>query len=443
MSRPRSKSSSRPRRVSSGAGSASVEPPDPPVLAGDASVARRIRPALLRQLNERAVFEVVRRSGPITRAELTRQSGITAPTASKVVGKLLEAGFLEEVDGNGHDEDHAGERPSASASTGAANAIRAGRPSKVYRLATSSVQVLGATIDVRRCSVLASGLDGHIQPEHVLEFATPATYVKLIDALAERARALLRRPVTTLGLGISTPGEVDVKNQRVLLSPNLHITDGQSPARDLHERLGIETVMFHETVGTCLAEHAYGAARGLSDFVMVGVYEGFGVSMVSGGRLIQGHEHMAGEMGHVTIDLNGQRCGCGNHGCLETVATDAAFARAISRRLGRRMEVEETIALAREGKLDAQSELSRTLEYLGVGVAALVNIFNPEAVLVCARMLDASPDAFDELKGIVQRRALAPLLRNCRLVRAEGNTRQGAIASIIHHLTHALGPVLD
>jgi N-acetylglucosamine repressor len=165
--------------------------------------------------------------------------------------------------------------------------------------------------------------------------------------------------------------------------------------------------------------------------------------MVCGGHLVRGHEHMAGEMGHVTVDLNGAKCGCGNHGCLETVATDAAFARAIANRLGHKLEVEEIIAQSRASQLDPEPELSRTLEYLGVGVAALVNIFNPEAVLVCSRMFDAKADAFDRLCDFVNNRALAPLMRNCRIVRAEGNTRQGAIASIIHHLTHALGPVLD
>jgi len=148
-------------------------------------------------------------------------------------------------------------------------------------------------------------------------------------------------------------------------------------------------------------------------------------------------------MGHVTVDLNGAKCGCGNHGCLETVATDAAFARAIAKRLGHKLEVEEIINQSRAGQLDPEPELGRTLEYLGVGVAALVNIFNPEAVLVCSRMFDARGDAFDRLCDFVNKRALSPLMRNCRIVRAEGNTRQGAIASIIHHLTHALGPVLD
>ena len=360
-------------------------------------------------------------------AELTRRSGITAPTASKVVGKLINAGLIEEVD-----DDRNGSA-----------APRAGRPSKVYRLGTSSVQVLAATIDVRRCSVTSTGLDGRIDDSLIREFATPATYRRLIETLADKVQVLMRRPVTTLGMGISTPGEIDVKNQRVLLSPNLHITDGKSPGLDLQRRLDIETVMFHETIGTCLAEHAYGAARGLKDFVMVGVYEGFGVSMVSGGRLLLGHEHMAGEMGHTTVDLDGELCGCGNHGCLETVATDVAFAKAIARRLGRKLEVEQIVTLARAGELDPEPELSQTLEYLGVGLASLVNIFNPEAVLVCSRMFDAKPGAFAQLQTIVKRRALAPLVRHCTIVRAEGNTRQGAIASIIHHLTHALGPVLD
>ena len=198
--------------------------------------------------------------------------------------------------------------------------------------------------------------------------------------------------------------------------------------------------MFHETVGTCLAEHAYGAAKGLSDFVMVGVYEGFGVSTVSGGRLIHGHEHMAGEMGHVTVDLNGERCGCGNTGCLETVATDAAFARAVSKRSGRSSKSRRSSPAPAPASSTRSPSWNRTLEYLGVGVAALVNIFNPEAVLVCAKMLDASPGLRSPQVGRPAPRG--PLLRNCRLVRAEGDTRQGRSAAS-STTSPALGPVLD
>jgi predicted NBD/HSP70 family sugar kinase len=384
-------------------------------------MAGKAKPALLRQLNDRAVFELLLDRGQASRAELTRHMGVSPTTASKTVARLLRAGFLEEI----------GMQP----------VTKAGRPGRIYRLGTGSVQVLGAAIDVRRSCVLAAGLDGRIHTEFVYDFPTPRNYDRLMEALTDRAQHLIQtRNLPTLGMGISVPGGIDYRRQRVLLSPNLHMTDGHSPSADLSKRLGIEAVLAHEIRGACLAERAYGVARGMDNFVMVWAYAGFGAAAVTGGRLLQGHDQLAGELGHITVDRKGLKCGCGNHGCLETVATDAALARLISQRIGREMEIEEIIRLTREGKLDPTEELDQTLEYLAIGIAAAINIFNPEAVLVCASSLDVQPDALHRLKEKVSQRTLAPLLRNCRVLRAKGDTRQGAVASIIHHLTHALGP---
>ncbi|HSV16576.1 MAG TPA: ROK family transcriptional regulator [Tepidisphaeraceae bacterium] len=384
-------------------------------------MAGKAKPALLRQLNDRAVFELLLDHGQASRAELTRHMGVSPTTASKTVARLLRAGFLEEV--------------------GTAAATKAGRPGRIYRLGSGSAQVLGAAIDVRRSCVLAAGLDGRIHPEHVYDFPTPRSYDRLVEALTERAQHLMQtRNMPTLGMGISVPGGIDYRRQRVLLSPNLHMTDGHSPSADLSGRLGIETVLAHEIRGACLAERAYGVARGMDNFVMVWAYAGFGAAAVTGGRVLQGHDLMAGELGHITVERNGIECGCGNRGCLETVATDAAFARRVSDRVGRTMEIEEIRQATREGRLDPTAELNETLDYLAIGIAAAINIFNPEAVLVCASSLDVQPDALDRLKQRVEARTLRPLLRNCRVLRAKGDTRQGAVASIIHHLTHALGP---
>jgi N-acetylglucosamine repressor len=244
-------------------------------------------------------------------------------------------------------------------------------------------------------------------------------------------------------MGISVPGGIDYRRQRVLLSPNLHITDGRSPGVDVSARLGIKTVLIHEIRGACLAERTYGVARGMTNFVMVWAYAGFGTAAVVNGRLLHGHDHMAGELGHITVDRNGIKCGCGNVGCLETVATDAAFCRAVSRRIKRDVEIEEVLRFIREDKLDVTAELNDTIDYLSIGIAAAVNIFNPEAVLVCSAMLDASTDALDRLSQRVSQRTLAPLMKNCRVLRARGDTRQGAVAGIIYHLTHALAPDMD
>jgi N-acetylglucosamine repressor len=387
-------------------------------------MAGKAKPALLRQLNDRAVFQLLLDRGQASRAELTRHMGVSPTTASKTVARLVQAGLVEQL--------------------GIESASRAGRPGLIYRLGSSGVQVLGATIDVRRCCVLASGLDGRVNPESVHQFPTPPSYQELVDAVVERAQDLMQsRNLPTLGMGISVPGGIDYRQQRVLLSPNLHMTDGHSPSADVSSRLGIEAVLVHEIRGACLAERTYGIARGMTNFVMVWAYAGFGTAAVIDGRLLHGQDHMAGELGHITVDRNGMQCGCGNIGCLETVATDAAFARAVSRRIGRKLDIDQVLRLIADEKMDFSVELNETIDGLSIGIAAAINIFNPEAVLVCAALLDAAPDALDRLSARVSSRTLAPLMRNCRVLRARGDTRQGAVASIIHHLTHALAPDMD
>jgi N-acetylglucosamine repressor len=383
---------------------------------------RTAQPKLLRQINEREVFERVRRQGPTSRAELKRVMGVSAPTVSKAVARLVKSGLMEEV--------------------GVAAGGGVGRPVMVYRLARGRVQVLGVALAVETCSVVTGGLDGEIDDARTLTFATPDTYEGLIKEIAVRARRQMGRSgVRTLGLGISAPGEIDVPNQRVLSSPNLHLLDGRSPSRDLAKRLGVEVTMFHDTVGAGLAERDYGAARDLTDFVRIGVYEGFGVSVVTGGRLLEGHDGLAGEFGHIVVEPEeGERCGCGNRGCLETVATDAAFARAVSRRVGRPMRVEEVVRLAAAGELDVREELGRALSYLATGIGAAINVFNPQAVLVVSRMLDADAGALDRLRELTAQRCLGPLLSRCRIERVGPNPELAAVAGIIRHLTDALGP---
>lgn len=380
------------------------------------------QPSLLRQLNERAIFETLLRTGSASRSDLIKSLGVSAPTVHKAVASLIEAGLVEEV--------------------GFDTSKNLGRPGKVYRVASRSVQVLGIALDPRQTSVVCAGLDGAIDPSSTIQFKTPNNYASLISSLERHVKSLATGSVQTIGIGISTPGELDFENQRILLSPNLHITDGKSLSADLRERTGINAVMYHETTGTCLAEWSRGAAKGLQHFVMIGVYEGFGTSIVADGRLLHGRDGMAGELGHITVDMHGEQCGCGNRGCIETVATDQAFARRVSRRVGEQKSIEQIIDDARSGSLDVQREVDETFDYLAIGAAAAINVFNPQAVLLCSRMFDADPQGWERLCDRIRMRTLKPLAENCALLRAAGDTRAGAIASIIHHITGSIGPAL-
>jgi N-acetylglucosamine repressor len=312
------------------------------------------------------------------------------------------------------------------------------RPS--VSMAKKAAQVIGISLEPRRCWIVSAGLDGRLC-EKAEQFATPGTYHGLLDTIAERtAKLMRRRGVSTLGVGISVAGLVNQRLQESVLSPNMHVTDGRSPALDLSKRLGIECIMDKDTNLLCLAERAYGAAKGLDDFAVLDVSTGLGLGIVADGRLLTGNSGLATEIGHITVNPNGRLCGCGNHGCLETLATESALVRAISERYNMALEIDDVIQLVRSGEIQPDEEIRQTLEYLVIAVATVINLFNPATVFIVGKLFDAQENMFQRLLQIVRRRTLAPSLADCRIARTQVCKLQGAVAGIVSHLTSALGP---
>ncbi len=394
-----------------------------PVWPFQRAGATDVVPSLLRHLNARRVLDALWRLGPVSRADLTRYTGISAPTMSKLVEGLIKAGLLEQEDELRY---------------------RTGRPSTMYRLATRTTQIIGAVVDVRECTVVSAGLDGVIDDSRLEVFATPGSYEGLMDQLVESIGRVRRKVgVRALGLGLTVPGLVRTAEDEMILCPNLHQLDHRRPGRELRQRLRMPTAMVQEDHALCLAEQIFGQARGIDHFAMVDMTEGFGMGVVTGGRLITGSQGYGGEIGHMTVRPDGERCGCGNSGCLETVATDRAFARAISALAQRPMTIEEAVAAVRADRLAAGPVLAETLEYLAWGLGAIVNIFNPSLLIVYGRVFDAREGLFEELRQRVRSHSLTPSFECCRIVRAQGSKRLGALACMINALCDALGPQID
>ena len=357
----------------------------------------------------------------MSRAEVARSCGLSAPAVSRAVGVLLRSGLVEET---------AESRPTG------------GRPAIQLRLARKTAQVIGVAVDADLCHVAAASLDGamHGPP---LELPTPATYDALIGQLVALTRRLARPGISTLGVGLSLPGLLDYRAGKAVLSPNTPITDGHYPARDLGNALGLTCVLLQESHALCLAEQFHGLARGLGDFAMLDIHTGVGLGVVSGGRLLTGHSGLAGELGHITVVPDGRRCGCGNTGCLETVASDASLAWRVSRRLERNVDIDEVIALARAKSIDLRADLDDVCKYLSIGIAAVVNLFNPSRLFVHGRLFDADAGLFDRMVERAASRCLRPTFADCRVVRATGQKYQGAVAGIIQHLTRNFAPALE
>lgn len=381
-----------------------------------------IRPALVGKLNERQVLRVLQARGPLSRAEVARESGLSAPTVSKAVASLLKVGFLEETD---------------------AVELARGRPAPKVRLATDTAQVLGIVIDAGHYELVSATLDGS---PHGPAVRVPAAhdYESLLDALERAARELMAKPgVRTLGIGVSLPGLVDSRAGRGVLSPNVPITDGHAPATDLEARLGVPCALLQESHALCLAERHYGLAKGMDDFALLDVGAGVGLGIISGGRLLKGRSGLAGEIGHITaVAQGGRKCGCGNTGCLETVASDSALAWHASQKLGRAVNADEVIELAKSGAVDLRAELREVAGFVAVGVAAVVNLFNPAALFVHTPLFEIDPSLFELVCELARQRALPPSFAECEIVRAKGSKLQGAVAGVIQHLTDAVAPEL-
>ncbi len=381
---------------------------------------------MLSKINERRVLEFVQTTGPTSRAGMARACGMSPPTVSKAVASLIRQGYLEE--------------------SGLSEGF--GRPGRLLQLAARTANVLGVVVDAGMCWVGSARLDGQLLETDARWFQTPETYPKLLAGIEQNLAALFGRNAAALGarfrgLGVSVPGLLNSRSVQTVMSPNLHMLDGMRLADDLRQRTNMRCIVLQESHALCVGEHLYGAGRGLDDFAMLDVTTGLGLGIFSGGRLLTGNSGMAGEIGHITVERKGLLCGCGNRGCLETVATDSAFAQEISRLLRRQTGIEDAIDAMQSGRIDVSAVLERFVEFLAIGVAAVINIFNPSTLFLHGKLLRSNPKVFDRVLAEAGKRALKPNFADCEVLQSQGDKRVGAVAGIIRSLTDEIAPSLS
>jgi N-acetylglucosamine repressor len=380
----------------------------------------QVEPALLRKINERRLLEYLQMNGPASRAMLRRRSGLTAPTVSKAIDSLLERGLLEEVDP---------EQPAL------------GRPGKLVRMATTSAIIVGVLIDVRRCTVVVAGMDGRIADGHTRQFATPDSYAALLAAIETECRQVLAEsPGTAHGVGVVVNALITTQEHRVASCANLHILDGHTPAHDLESRIDVPCRLLKATAALCLSERAAGAAVGCDDFALLDMTTGLGLGVISGGTLVKGRSGMAGEIGHVVVDPEGSLCGCGNRGCLETLATDAALLRLMSTRIGREIDAEEARRLLAQPGHGFVADVDTVARHVALAASMVVNVFNPARVVIHSDLFAEDEQRLAAIRTWLERLGLAAILADCTLKRSRTSKEQAAVSGIIHELTHAWAP---
>jgi len=360
------------------------------------------QPELLKEINRLRAFEVLKTERVVSRPGLAERTGLSRATASVLADELLAAGLVEEV--------------GLGASTG-------GRPPMLLQFNPAAAYALGARMSDHVWSLVVTDLDAQVvrRSEVYIPGESPEAAV---DALAAGIASLVDglgpgRLLPAIGLG--TPGLVDVRSGIIETAVDVHWY--KVPIRQMaEEATGLQALVANRSKVGALAELWYGAEEGISDLIYISIGTGVAAGIVHNGELLLGTNSSAGELGHVTILPDGPRCPCGNRGCLQQLVSGPAIADVARARLredptsllqelcGRypeRISAEMVFRAAEQDDPLAQNLVSDVASYLGIAVANLINLFNPQRIILGGPIGRVGHVLLDPLREEVQRRAMA------------------------------------
>ncbi len=307
--------------------------------------------------------------GASSRSELVAFTGLNRSTVGVLVSELADAGLVVE---------------------GAGSAGQVGRPSLVVQPAGHSAVVVACDIRVERTVVALVGLGGEVlfrkDQKHRRSTFTPEAAVRNIVSLTAQALAQAPRGAAWVGLGIGVPGTVDHHDGSVRFAPNLGWVD--APLGDL-VRAGMQAEFGHvpsialnnDADLGAIAERVRGVGRNSRSLIYISGEVGVGGGVIIDGRLMSGAGGYGGEIGHMGVNPAGLRCRCGAVGCWETEIGRDAFVRAAGLS-DDSVEVTDVVAAAEAGDARAIAGVDAVGEWLGMGLANLVNLFNPEVIVM-------------------------------------------------------------
>ncbi len=390
---------------------------------------------LIRELNRFLVLDLIRRKGPISRADVKRITGLNFTTVTNAVNDLMAEGLVQEV--------------GLGTSSG-------GRKPVLLTLKPDARYVLGCELQSAKLVVGLFNLVGTLvaradlpmrptdQPSAVVE-----RIARGVDRVLERAGVRRDR---VAGLGVAAPGPLDSTEGVLLTPPNLHGWRSVPLRAMLEEATGLPVVVEKDGNAAALGEVWFGAGQSVRDLILIIVDDGIGAGMTVGGRLYRGSVGGAGEIGHMTIDLDGPRCSCGNYGCVEAIASGFALGRKAHELMRRGVESQlagageigsaELLAAAENGDRLAIDLLDECGRILGIAIANTVNMYNPELIVLAGRLAQQSDLVLNRAVELGRSRAFSVLSQQVCIRRStlgEGFLVAGAASLVLSQLLQ--GPV--
>jgi predicted NBD/HSP70 family sugar kinase/ribosomal protein S25 len=345
-----------------------------------------------REINRRIALNLIREHQPISRADLARRMNVTRGVASVLVQELIDQGVIYE---------------------GATGEVARGRKPTFLHIRTQDRLAIAVDVRFSKTYLMLCDFAGRQLALEVIEtiFSIP----EFIEDLSSRIRRMLKTQGAEAiceGIGVVVPGMVDYRTGRVLNAPTLGWREV-----DIRENLSAATglpVEIENAARACSLAHMWidkGEAASTQSFVYISVSDGVGVGVVVNGELVRGHNHIAGEFGHMPLSLDGPGCMCGANGCWEAYISNLAT---LSRYFGWNLSklspkalhdteqnsftVLDLIDRARNGDAKAVAAIQATARFLGLGLATIVNVLNPDSIYLAGEVTTA----WDLIEGSVR-----------------------------------------
>lgn len=349
----------------------------------------------IREYNHLLVLNSVRLQGPIARVAISQQTGLSKTTVSSIIDELLADTLVTEGD------------YVESAPTGGRRAI-------LVNFNADAGIVLGVDVGRTSITLVATNLAGEIKTFHTETFDITADPAACIPIIVASIRIFLAKAALSwdqiVGIGVGMPGTIDFSTHTFMRPPTLEGWDGVDLPSILVNEFRVPSFIDNDANLGALGEGRYGIGKGNGDFVYVRIGTGIGCGLIRNQQVYRGASGLAGELGHIQIEDGGTLCACGNQGCLERyVDDDAIIGDAIHGHSLRKsplaprvippsplarfdeVDLNDVIHAASAGDLASRAALQAAGRRMGVALSTLINLLNPEAVVLEGEAVHSSP----------------------------------------------------
>ncbi|MBT3336535.1 MAG: ROK family transcriptional regulator [Anaerolineae bacterium] len=393
----------------------------------------------VKNINKHAVLDLIRfMPGGISRAGIAKEIGLSRAAVTTIVNDLISAGIIRDAK---------------------QQAKTSGRPRTLLEIAPEAGYVAGIDMGATHLRVVVTNFGAHVVTEKEISFNIaqgPEACIAQADQILRESLAAKDISIQSLSaIGFGVPGPISSDAGMVIAPPIMPGWD-RFPIRDTLEELWQQPVSVNNDAELgALGEWAYGAGRGAQDLAYIKVGTGIGAGLLIDGRIYRGSTGSAGEIGHLTMDNEGPRCTCGNRGCLEAFSGGHAIAQQaidaiqngqhtqISRIPLKDISAKDVASAAQRGDLVAQQIMEEAGQHLGVAIAGLVNIFNPDMIVVGGGVAQIGDLFLEPVRKTVEQRSLPAAATNVRITTALLGRRSSSLGAIVQALSIAVHNIAE